>query len=107
MLQGDFAWVIFTRFFVSAGITAVAYYLLNFFRDVVGVTNPSQFTSLWFLVVLAAAIPFGLVGGYPPDRTPPRKVFRFASGGFPAFARPLFICFFPHAIPLALRPRHP
>ena len=100
MLGGDFAWVIFTRFFVSAGITAVAYYLLNFFRDVVGVPNPSEFTSLWFLVVLAAAIPFGLAGGYLSDRTRRRKVFVFASGGFQAFVALVFIAFFPKAIPL-------
>jgi MFS family permease len=100
MLGGDFAWVIFTRFFVSAGITAVAYYLLNFFRDVVEVSNPSEFTSLWFLVVLAAAIPFGLAGGYFSDRTRRRKVFVFASGGFQAFVALIFIVFFPKAIPL-------
>jgi MFS family permease len=100
MLGGDFAWVIFTRFFVSAGITAVAYYLFNFFRDVVGVSNPSEFTSLWFLVVLGAAIPFGLLGGYLSDRTRRRKVFVFASGGFQAFVALIFIAFFPKAIPL-------
>ena len=100
MLGGDFAWVIFTRFFVSAGITAVAYYLNNFFRDVVGVSDPGQFTSLWFLVVLAAAIPFGLAGGYMSDRTKRRKVFVFASGGFQAFVALIFIVFFPKAIPI-------
>jgi MFS family permease len=100
MLGGDFAWVIFTRFFVSAGITAVAYYLLNFFRDVVGVADPAQFTSLWFLVVLGAAIPFGLAGGYFSDRTRRRKIFVFASGGFQAFVALVFIVFFPRAIPL-------
>jgi MFS family permease len=100
MLGGDFAWVIFTRFFVSAGITAVAYYLLNFFRDVVGVSNPAEFTSLWFLVVLGAAIPFGLAGGYFSDRMKRRKIFVFASGGFQAFVALVFIVFFPKAIPL-------
>ncbi len=100
MLGGDFAWVIFTRFFVSAGITAVAYYLFNFFRDVVGVADPSQFTSLWFLVVLGAAIPFGLAGGYLSDRTKRRKIFVFASGAFQAFVALVFIVFFPKAIPL-------
>ena len=100
MLGGDFAWVIFTRFFVSAGITAVAYYLLNSFRDVVGVADPAQFTSLWFLVVLGAAIPFGLAGGYFSDRTRRRKIFVFASGGFQAFVALVFIVFFPRVIPL-------
>jgi MFS family permease len=100
MLGGDFAWVIFTRFFVSAGITAVAYYLNNFFRDVVGVSDPAQFTSSWFLVVLLAAIPFGLAGGYFSDRTKRRKVFVYASGAFQAFVALVFIVFFPKAIPL-------
>jgi MFS family permease len=100
MLGGDFAWVIFTRFFVSAGITAVAYYLLNFFRDVVGVANPAEFTSVWFLVVLGAAIPFGLAGGYFSDRMKRRKIFVFASGGFQASVALVFIVFFPKAIPL-------
>ena len=100
MLGGDFAWVIFTRFFVSAGITAVAYYLNNFFRDVVGVSDPGQFTSVWFLVVLVVAIPFGLAGGYFSDRLRKRKVFVFASGGFQAFVALIFIAFFPKAIPI-------
>jgi MFS family permease len=100
MLGGDFAWVIFTRFFVAAGITAVAYYLNNFFRDVVGVADPAQFTSTWFLVVLLAAIPFGLAGGYLSDRTGRRKVFVFASGAFQAFVALVFIVFFPTAIGL-------
>ena len=97
MLGGDFAWVIFTRFFVSAGITAVAYYLNNFFRDVVGATDPGTFTSEWFLVVLLVAIPFGLAGGYFSDRMHRRKIFVFASGGFQAFVALVFIVFFPTA----------
>lgn len=100
MLGGDFAWVIFTRFFVSAGITAVAYYLVNFFKDVVGVSDPASFTSTWFLVVLVAAIPFGLAGGYVSDRTKRRKAFVYASGGFQAFVALVFIAFYPKAIPL-------
>ena len=100
MLGGDFAWVIFTRFFVSAGITAVAYYLNNFFRDVVGVSDPGTFTSEWFLVVLLVAIPFGLAGGYFSDRMHKRKIFVFASGGFQAFVALVFIAFFPKALPI-------
>jgi MFS family permease len=100
MLGGDFAWVILTRFFVSAGITAVAYYLNNFFRDVVGVSDPAQFTSSWFLVVLLAAIPLGLGGGYLSDRSRRRKVFVFASGGFQAFVALVFIAFFPRSLPI-------
>jgi MFS family permease len=98
MLEGDFAWVILTRFFVSAGITAVAYYLNNFFRDVVGVSNPGEFTSEWFLVVLLVAIPFGLAGGYFSDRLHQRKIFVFASGAFQALVALVFIVFFPTAL---------
>ena len=100
MLGGDFAWVIFTRFFVSAGITAVAYYLNNFFRDVVSVSDPGTFTSEWFLVVLLVAIPFGLAGGYLSDRMHKRKIFVFASGGFQAFVALIFIAFFPKSLPI-------
>ncbi len=100
MLGGDFAWVILTRFFVSAGITAVAYYLNNFFRDVVGVSDPGSFTSEWFLVVLLVAIPFGLAGGYFSDRLHRRKIFVVASGAFQAFVALVFIVFFPTSLPV-------
>jgi len=100
MLGGDFAWVIFTRFFVSAGITAVAYYLNNFFRDVTRVGDPATFTSEWFLVVLLVAIPFGLAGGYVSDRTKRRKIFVFTSGGFQAFVALVFVIFFPTSLPI-------
>ena len=100
MLGGDFAWVIFTRFFVSAGITAVAYYLNNFFRDVTGVGDPATFTSEWFLVVLLVAIPFGLAGGYVSDRTRRRKIFVFTSGAFQAFVALVFVLFFPTSLPI-------
>ncbi|TMD21387.1 MAG: MFS transporter [Chloroflexi bacterium] len=100
MLGGDFAWVIFTRFFVSAGITAVAYYLNNFFRDVTGVGDPATFTSEWFLVVLLVAIPFGLLGGYISDRTRRRKIFVFTSGAFQAFVALVFVIFFPTSLPI-------
>ena len=100
LMGGDFAWVVFTRFFVSAGITAVATYLLNFFRDVVNVSDPPGFLTLWFLVVLVVAIPFGLAGGLFSDRTHRRKVFVYASGGFQALVALVFIVFYPTAQPL-------
>ena len=100
LLGGDFMWVILTRFFVSAGITAVAYYLNNFFRDVTGVSDPATFTSEWFLVVLLVAIPFGLAGGYFSDRWKRRKVFVFTSGAFQAFVALVFVIFFPTALPV-------
>jgi MFS family permease len=98
--EGDFAWVILTRFFIAAGIVVVANYLLNFFRDVVGASDPAGFTAIWFLVVLLAAIPFGLMGGRLSDRTGRRKIFVYASGGFQAFVALVFIIFYPTAQPI-------
>jgi MFS family permease len=92
---GDFAWVILTRFFVSAGIVTVATYLLNFFRDVVQVSDPAGFLTLWFLVVLLIAVPFGLLGGHFSDRLKRRKIFVYTSGGFQAFVALVFIVFYP------------
>ena len=56
--EGDFAWVIFTRLMISAGITAVLYNLHNFFRDVVldGTQNGDSFTSIWLLITVGTAI---------------------------------------------------
>src|ERR1700693_3212249 len=44
---GDFAWVIFTRMMVTGGVAAVSYFLSPFFENVVKVSNPDQFTSIW------------------------------------------------------------
>ena len=98
LYSGDFGWVILTRFFVSAGITAIAYYLNNFFRDVTGASDPATFTSEWFLVVLLVAIPFGLAGGYFSDRWKRRKIFVFTSGAFQALVALIFVIFFPKAL---------
>jgi MFS family permease len=100
--EGDFAWVVFTRFMISSGITAVLYFLLNFFRDVVlpAHSNASGFTSNWLLVVVATAIPFGFFGGQISDRIHRRKIFVYLAGAAQAFVALIFIVFYPTAIPL-------
>jgi MFS family permease len=100
--EGDFAWVIFTRLMISAGITAVLYNLHNFFRDVVLTpgTSPDTFTSNWLLVVVLTALPFGFFGGLLSDRLHRRKVFVYLAGGAQAFTAIVFIAFYPTAIPL-------
>lgn len=100
--EGDFAWVVFTRFMISSGITAVLYFLLNFFRDVVlpPHSNASSFTSNWELVVVATAIPFGFFGGQISDRIHRRKIFVYLSGAAQAFVALVFIVFYPTAVPL-------
>ena len=100
--EGDFAWVVFTRLMISAGITAVLYNLHNFFRDVVLTpgTNPDAFTSNWLLVVVLTALPFGFFGGLLSDRWHRRKAFVYLSGGAQAFVAIVFIALYPTAIPL-------
>ncbi|MEO9005506.1 MAG: MFS transporter [Candidatus Dormibacter sp.] len=100
--EGDFAWVIFTRLMVSAGITAVLYNLHNFFQDVVltPATNPDTFTSNWLLVVVLNALPFGFFGGLLSDRLHRRKLFVYISGASQAFVAIVFIALYPTAIPL-------
>jgi len=100
--EGDFAWVVFTRLMISSGITAVLYFLVNFFRDVVlpASTNPATFTDNWLLVVVVTAIPFGLFGGILSDRIRRRKIFVYVAGAAQAFVALVFIALYPHSIPL-------
>ena len=100
--KGDFAWVIFTRLMVSSGITAVLYFLLNFFRDVVlGTSKGAEaFTSNWLLVVVATAIPFGFFGGLLSDRLRRRKIFVYTAGAAQALVAIIFIAFYPTATAL-------
>jgi MFS family permease len=100
--EGDFAWVVFTRLMISSGITAVLYYLLNFFKDVVLApgANASTFTSNWLLVVVLTALPFGFFGGLLSDRLGRRKIFVYLSGAAQAFVAIVFILFYPREIPL-------
>lgn len=100
--EGDFAWVIFTRLMISSGITAVLYFLINFFRDVVlpPHSNASSFTSNWLLVVVATAVPFGFFGGQISDRIHRRKIFVYLAGAAQAFVALVFIVFYPNAIGL-------
>jgi MFS family permease len=99
--EGDFAWVVFTRLMISSGITAVLYYLLPFFKDVVlHGGDAGSFTSNWLLVVVATALPFGFFGGLLSDRLHRRKVFVYLAGGAQAFVAIIFIVFYPTAIPL-------
>src|SRR5579864_5851354 len=100
--EGDFAWVVFTRLMVSSGITAVLYFLVNFFRDVVlpAGQNASTFTSNWLLVVVVTAIPFGFFGGVISDRIRRRKIFVYLAGAAQGFVALAFIAFYPTLIPL-------
>lgn len=100
--EGDFAWVVFTRLMISSGITAVLYFLVNFFRDVVlpAKTNAATFTDNWLLVVVVTAIPFGFFGGLLSDRIHRRKIFVYLAGAAQASVAIVFIALYPTAIPL-------
>lgn len=101
LAQGDFAWVIFTRAMVTAGVWVVANYLLPFFHDVARVSNAAQFTSIFLLIVYLTATPIGFFGGLASDRYG-RKVFVYASGAFQALVALVFIVFYPTAVPVLI-----
>ena len=98
---GDFGWVCGTRLLVTAGITTVAYFLFDFFRDVVQVQDPGTFTSEWFLVVLVTAVPFGLAAGAISDRVG-RRSFVYASGAIQSLVAIFFIAFYPRNVAVVL-----
>jgi MFS family permease len=100
--EGDFAWVIFTRFMVSSGITVVLYFLVNFFGDVVLAPNQdaTKFTNNWLLVVVLTALPFGFFGGQISDRLHRRKMFVYLAGAAQSFVAIVFIAFYPTSTPL-------
>jgi MFS family permease len=98
---GDFAWVIFTRLMMTAGIWVVANFLLGFFHDVVKAPNAAQFTSLWLVMVYVTATPLGLLGGLLADRFG-RKIFVYGSGAFQAVVGLIFIVFYPTATPVLI-----
>lgn len=97
----DFAWVVLTRLLVTAGVNVVAYFLSPFFRDVVHVPDTDTFTALWLLIVFAAAVPVGLLGGRWSDRSG-RKLLVYGSGAFQALVAIVFVVFYPTSIPLVV-----
>jgi len=99
--HGDFAWVIGTRTLITAGIYSVLPFLLPFFSDVVKVGHADQFTALWELLLLVAATPFGLAGGWLSDRLG-RKIFVYVSGAAQSLVIIVFIALFPTAQGLVL-----
>jgi MFS family permease len=99
--SGDFAWVIFTRALMTGGVWAIFPFLFYFFRDVVHVSHADQFQSIWLLVVLLAATPFGIFGGAISDRYG-RKKFVYASGALQSIVALVFIVLYPTAIPLVI-----
>jgi MFS family permease len=101
LLGGDFAWVVFTRMMVTGGVAAVAYFLSPFFENVVKVSNPAQFTSIWLGVAFAAMILPGLFGGAASDRHG-RKPFVYAAGALQIAVAAFFIVFYPTQIWIVL-----
>ena len=91
---GDFGWVIFTRLMVTAGVAAVVFFLQPFFRDVVHVDNPAQFTSIWLAISFAAMIGPGIWGGHASDRRG-RKPFVYAAGAVQIAVALFFIALYP------------
>jgi MFS family permease len=79
---------------VTAGVAAVAYFLEQFFRNVVQVGNPVQFTSIWLGVAFASMILPGIWGGNASDRYG-RKRFVYAAGVLQTLVAVYFIALYP------------
>ncbi len=77
--SGDFGWACVTRFLNVAGLWTTLPFLLIGFRDLMGVPNADQFTSLFILIVTATAAPLAIFCGPLSDRRG-RKRFIYAAG---------------------------
>lgn len=87
---GDFGWAFFTRFLNVSGLYATLPFLLIAFRDLLGVRNPAQFTSLFEAIVTLTAVPFAIVCGWLSDRRG-RKRFIYAAAGIQAMVLLVFL----------------
>jgi MFS family permease len=101
LFKGDFGLVVFTRMAMVSGYAAVTPYLLLFFRDVVHVSDPFGFTSIWSVILLVGAGISGYFGGSLSDRYG-RKIFVYASGAIQALVVLYFIVFYPTVTPVVM-----
>ena len=99
--SGDFGWVVFTRLLITGGIWLIYPFVFFFFRDVVKAPHADQFTTFWQLLLVIAAIPLGIAGGWLSDRIG-RKIFVYASGGLQSIVVVLFIVLYPTQTVLVL-----
>jgi MFS family permease len=98
---GSFAWVLATRFFMTAGVAVVSFFLSPFFSTVLHIPNASAFTGLWLLVVFICGAPFGYLGGAMSDRLG-RKVFVYASSAVQVVVGAFVVLILPQSVPLVL-----
>src|ERR1700730_12408326 len=84
----------FTRLLITGGIWLIYPFVFFFFRDVVKAPNADQFTTFWQLLLVAAAIPLGVAGGWLSDRIG-LKIFVYASGALQSLVVVLFIVLYP------------
>jgi MFS family permease len=82
--DNDFFWTFATRAFVMMGIATIQPFLSLYFKDVIGVRDPSLMSGLWGLALLAGAMIPAAVGGHLSDRVGKRKVFVYVSGAVQA-----------------------
>jgi MFS family permease len=96
LFAGDFGWVIWTRLLTTSGIWLIYPFVLFFFRDVVGVAHPDSFTTTWQLILVLAAVPVGLAGGWASDRLG-RKLFVYLGGAAQSAVVLFFVIVYPQA----------
>jgi len=96
---GDFGWAFFTRFLNVSGLYATLPFLLLAFRDLLGVPNPAQFTSLFEAIVTLTAVPFAIICGWLSDGRG-RKRFIYAAAAIQTLVLLIFLA--GNVIPLLL-----
>lgn len=99
--SGSFAWVLLTRFAMSAGVAVISFFLSPFFHTVLHIPNASTFTSLWLLVVFVCGAPFGLLGGTLSDHLG-RKLFVYLSSLVQVLIGAFVVIVLPSSVPLVL-----
>lgn len=99
--SGSFAWVLLTRFAMTAGVAVISFFLSPFFSTVLHIPNASAFTSIWLLVVFLCGAPFGLLGGTLSDRWG-RKLFVYLSSLVQVVIGGFVVIVLPSSVPLVL-----
>ena len=99
--SGSFAWVLLTRFAMTAGVAVISFFLVPFFGTVLHLPNASTFTSIWLLLVFFCGAPFGLLGGALSDRLG-RKLFVYASSLVQVVIGAFVVIVLPSSVPLVL-----
>ncbi|OGO24813.1 MAG: hypothetical protein A2144_09600 [Chloroflexi bacterium RBG_16_50_9] len=70
----DFIWFLVSRLLIYMAFTTIQQFMLNFLKDVIGVTNPAEATVRFSIVAVAGMLAVVYPAGYLSDRLGRKKV---------------------------------